>query len=112
MATPNPIRRAGVLVATLLLAGAIPAGAQLGGTTSTDISLKDLKFAPNKVTVKPKSTVNFVWKERVAHNIIFDSKRKSGTLNKGTWSTTFDKPGTYKYKCTLHPGMNGQITVK
>ena len=112
MATPTQVRRSGALLAIILFIGAMPAGAQLGGTKSTDIGLKNLKFAPNKVTVKPKSTVNFVWKERVAHNIVFDSKRKSGTLNKGTWSTMFDKPGTYKYKCTLHPGMNGEITVK
>jgi plastocyanin len=77
------------------------------------ITLKSLRFGPSKVTVKVGQRVDFVWKESVAHNVIFDAKRKSKTVSKkGTiWSTTFDAPGTYKYKCNLHPGMNGQITV-
>lgn len=103
-------------VAAFVLMGtfgvAVPASAQLGGAKATDIGLKSLKFTPNKVTVPKGSKVNFVWKEKVAHNIVFDAKRKSPTLNKGVWSTSFDKPGTFKYKCTLHPGMDGQVTVK
>lgn len=91
---------------------AIPASAQLGGAKATDVGLKSLKFTPNKVTVPKGSKINFVWKEKVAHNVVIDAKHKSPTLNKGVWTTSLTKPGTYKYKCTLHPGMDGQITVK
>lgn len=108
-----------LLLAALVFAGcgAGTAKAQLsGGSTTVTVTLKSLKFTPNKVTIKPNTKVNFVWKESVAHNVVFDNKGpKSPTMNKGTWSPptkTFAKPGTYKYKCTLHPGMNGQITVK
>jgi plastocyanin len=77
------------------------------------ITLKSLRFGPSKITVKVGQRVDFVWKESVAHNVVFDAKRKSKTVSKKgyTWSTTFDAPGTYKYKCNLHPGMNGQIIV-
>lgn len=102
-----------------LLVGGIGAGtavAQLGGAQEQKIILKSLKFTPNKITITKTTKVSFIWKESVAHNIVFDNKGpKSGTLNKGQWSpvaATFATPGTYKYKCTLHPGMNGQITVK
>ena len=102
-----------------LLVGGIGAGtavAQLGGAQEQKIILKSLKFTPNKITITKTTKVSFIWKESVAHNIVFDNKGpKSGTLNKGQWSpdaAALAKPGTYKYKCTLHPGMNGQITVK
>ena len=28
-----------------------------------------------------------------------------------TWEVKFSKAGTYAYKCTIHPGMNGSLTV-
>lgn len=90
-----------------------PAGAQLGGSNKpVTIDVKNLKFRPDKVNAKVKQKITFVWKENVAHNIVFDAKHKSPSINKGSWSTSFDKPGTYKYKCTIHPGMDGQVTVK
>ena len=116
--TPRRLSRSTSRIAALALvvAGAtgvaIPASAQLGGAKSTDIGLKALKFTPGKVTVAKGAKVNFVWKEKVAHNIVVDAKHKSPTLNKGVWTTSFDKAGTYKYKCTIHPGMTGEITVK
>ena len=116
--TPRRLSRSTSRIAALALVVvgatvvAIPASAQLGGAKSTDIGLKALKFTPGKVTVAKGAKVNFVWKEKVAHNIVVDAKHKSPTLNKGVWTTSFDKAGTYKYKCTIHPGMNGEITVK
>lgn len=104
---------AGVSVASL--ASPNPASAQLGGAKSTTIGVKSLSFDPNKVTVKVNEPITFVWRQTVAHNIVFDDKTlpKSKTQNKGTWPLKgIAKAGTYKYHCTLHPGMNGQITVK
>ena len=88
------------------------AGAQLGSAKPVNVNVRTLAFSPKKVDVKLKQKVTFVWKENVAHNIVFDKTHKSPTQNKGTWSTSFDKAGTYKFKCTLHPGMIGQLTVK
>ena len=113
--------RSGLGVVALLIATgcasagvSAPAEAQsLGSTKPVVVSMKALKFAPKKVNVKVKQQVDFRWDESVAHNVIFDKNRKSKTLaKKGTiWSTSFDKEGTYKYKCTLHPGMAGEVKV-
>ncbi len=92
-----------------------PANAQIGGKKSVTIGVKGLTFDPTKVTVKVNEPITFVWRQTVAHNIVFDDKSlpKSKTQNKGTWALKgIAKAGTYKYKCTLHPGMAGQITVK
>lgn len=90
------------------------AGAQAGKPQR--IGMKSLKFTPKKVAVAPGTKINFVWDEKVAHNIVFSNKGpKSPTQNKGAWSPdakALTKAGTYKYKCTLHPGMDGEITVK
>lgn len=98
------------------LAGVDAAHAQIGAKPEQQITLKSLQFKPKKVTVKPGTKITFVWKESVAHNVVFDKNGpKSPTQNKGSWSpdaSKLAKAGTYKYKCTLHPGMNGEITVK
>lgn len=56
--------------------------------------------------------VAFVWKAKIAHNVVVDSKHKSPTQTGGVWTTSFDTAGVYTYKCTLHPWMKGEITVK
>jgi plastocyanin len=115
----RPARVRVLLIGALSFITACGAGSEavaqsLGGSTKpVVVGLKTLKFTPSKVTVKVAQRVDFKWNEGVAHNVVFDSKRKSKTVSKtGTlWSTTFDKTGIFKYKCTLHPGMQGQVTV-
>jgi plastocyanin len=36
----------------------------------------------------------------------------SGTINNGaSFSFTFNNKGTFNYKCSIHPSMNGTIIV-
>lgn len=112
----NGIGAVALLVATGCASVAVPTPAEaqsLGGSKPVLVSMKALRFSPKSVTVKVNQRVDFRWDESVAHNVIFDKNRKSKTLaKKGTiWSTTFDKEGTFKYKCTLHPGMAGDVKV-
>ena len=105
----------GVLLAAVALgcsSGAPAAQAQLGASKPVNVAVRSLAFVPKKFDAKAKQKINFVWRENVAHNIVFDKKHKSPTQNKGTWTTSFDKAGTYKFKCTLHPGMIGEVKVK
>ncbi len=112
------VRRLAIVGALIVAAscstsvGTQPAEASLGGPTTAKVELRALKFRPDKLTVKVGTRVDWVWRENVAHNVIFkDKSMNSKVLNKGTYSYTFKKTGTFKYDCTLHPGMKGEIKV-
>ena len=80
-----------------------------GGTT---VTLKDLKFNPDKITAKTGDTVTWKWGENVLHNVTAKDKSfKSDNKSDGTFTHTFDKAGTYEYECTLHTGMSGEVDV-
>jgi plastocyanin len=97
----------------IALAATPPVQAQSAAAPPVVVGMKSLNFSPRKVAVKINQQVDFKWNESVAHNVIFDKTRKSKTLAKKglIWSTKFDKEGTFKFKCTLHPGMQGEVKV-
>jgi plastocyanin len=106
---------AAAMLGTFATTSGAPAQAQLGGAAgkTVNVSLAKLKFNPKKVEIKKGDSLNFVWKESVAHNIVFENKgMKSKTQNKGAWLVKLDKVGVFKFKCTLHPGMEGVVAVK
>jgi plastocyanin len=52
----------------------------------------------------------------LTHTITFESTNATclsdPLLEPGsTWEVKFTQAGTYDYKCTLHPGMMGTVTV-
>ena len=81
-----------------------------GGPAAATVELKDLKFKPEKVSVKAGETVRWVWKENVLHNVAGDGF-KSDNISDGPFEHTFKKPGTFDYQCTLHAGMTGSVEV-
>jgi plastocyanin len=80
------------------------------GAKGASVELKDLKFNPDKVTIKKGDAVTWVWKENVLHNISGDGF-KSDNRSDGTFEHTFGKSGSFDYQCTLHSGMKGTIEV-
>jgi plastocyanin len=75
------------------------------------VSVRDYQFEPASLTVEAGSTVTWVWEGRAPHNVVgqgFESPEQSS----GNFRHTFDRPGTYPYECTIHPGMDGTIVVE
>src|SRR5919106_1351124 len=72
------------------------------------VAVRDYRFEPASLTVEAGSTVTWVWEGRAPHDVVgqgFESNDQSS----GTFRHTFDRPGTYAYQCTIHPGMEGTI---
>jgi plastocyanin len=79
------------------------------------IKMKGIQFDPKQATVKVGQTVKWVNEDSVQHNVVAESgaTSKSPTFGKGgSYTRDFTRPVEVKYQCTLHPGMEGTITVQ
>jgi len=106
----------------LLIAGATAAlfGASWLRADQTVQVGPGLVFSPATVTVSPGETVT--WNFQAFHTSTSDTATgpevwDSGFLSSGTFSHTFQTPGTYPYYCQVHsfPGgtaMNGAVVVQ
>ena len=92
---------------------AAPAPAAKGG--SGDVTMKDIKFNPSKVTIKKGQTVVWTNEDSVGHDVTsdtFKSGSPGGIENGQTFQHKFPKKGTFKYQCSVHPGMTAEVVVK
>jgi plastocyanin len=93
-------------------AGTETAATESGGTV--DIDMKNIRFAPESQTVAVGQKVVWTNQDTVDHNVVAEDGAdfKSENFGKGgTYSFTPTEAGTIKYTCTLHPGMDGTLTV-
>jgi plastocyanin len=98
-------------LAAIALCGALAVPASAGAPKTATVTLKDISFKRATVKIARGGTVMWVWKDGPSpHNVTF-AHRHSGTKKTGTYKMTFAKAGTYKYHCTLHPGMDGKVVV-
>jgi plastocyanin len=85
------------------------------GTTQgpNDVFIQGMAFSPSTITVTAGTTVTWTNKDAVTHDVtsvpaLFVS---SGLGQGATYSFTFANPGTYSYKCSIHPSMTGTVNV-
>jgi plastocyanin len=102
---------ASLLTVSLCLGGVMPAA----GAETAEVAIEKMAFAPQVLKIKPGTTVTWVNREkRTNHSILFEQENmlESDRLFPGeTYQRTFDKPGTYSYRCGPHPEMLGVIEV-
>ena len=73
-------------------------------------------FAPAVTQVAAGTTVTWQFKDvdedgqPVLHNVVF-SDEASPVQATGSFSRTFNEPGTYEYICSLHAFMDGVVIV-
>ena len=92
------------------------ASASLGTAAASVTANASLQFAPGNISVTTGEIIKWtVSQDSVPHNVTFDSDgtlTSPSTLGPGqSWEVKFTVPGTYTYRCTIHAGMNGQVTV-
>lgn len=73
-------------------------------------------FTPPSVTASVGQTVAWVFQDTNPHTVTADddsfTSPNGGLANGKTYSHTFDKAGTYKYHCFIHPQMLGTVVVR
>ena len=116
-------RRALPLAAAVALALSAPGYAaengeapQVAVVSAGAVTIDNFAFAPAMVTVSPGTEVTWTNKDEEPHTVVSaDGGKtfKSPALDSDDkFSFTFDKPGTYKYFCSIHSHMVGTIVVK
>ncbi|HJR92957.1 MAG TPA: plastocyanin/azurin family copper-binding protein [Acidimicrobiia bacterium] len=83
------------------------------GTPVADpvITIEDMKFVNGTVTIEAGTTVTWEWNDgSMEHNVVFE-EFESPLQAEGTFTHTFEEPGTFDYHCQPHPFMTGTIFV-
>ncbi len=103
-----------IFSAALMLAFVFSGAALAGDKTAKEISIDNFSFEP-VVTVPVGTRVTWVNHDDIPHTVVSEDlvtfrSRPLDTDDKFTF--TFDKAGTYKYFCSIHPKMTAQIVVR
>jgi len=118
-AVPRPMTLLVPLVlAAVVLAGCGGDGGGNGGadaapvTGVAEVAAKDNQFTPPAIEVPAGTTVTWAFEDGfVPHDVTADGFSSGDPQRSGSFTHTFDQPGTYPYRCTLHDGMTGRVVV-
>jgi plastocyanin len=94
----------------LLAVLAVPA---LAATKS--VTVGDTFFKAKSITVSKGTTVKWVWRGKLPHDVKVKSgpaKFHSAVKTKGSYSKRLTRRGTYRIICTIHPNMKQTVTVR
>jgi 3',5'-cyclic-AMP phosphodiesterase len=83
------------------------------GGGAREVVIDNFSFSPPRASVPVGSTITWTNHDDVPHIIVStEQKFKSAVLDTdGQFSHQFDIAGSYKYFCSIHPRMTGEIVV-
>ena len=101
-------------IKALLMIPALLASSLTAHAGETVISIHEFMFSPTAMTVSAGTTVRWENLDGEPHTVrSLDATFKSDALDQNdSFAFKFDKPGTYRYVCSIHPQMVGTIVVK
>jgi plastocyanin len=78
------------------------------------VVVDNFSFTPATAAVAVGTTVTWTNHDDIPHNVVSpEQKFKSPVLDTDEiFSHTFETAGTYKYYCSIHPRMTGQVVVR
>ena len=87
-------------------ARATPAG-------GTQVIVDNFSFTPATAAVPVGTTVTWTNHDDVPHNVVSTEKKFASPVldTDEKFSHTFEAAGTFKYYCSIHPRMTGQVVV-
>jgi plastocyanin len=96
--------------------GNVPAGDDMTATAADgkQVVVDNFTFTPATAAVPVGTTVTWTNHDDIPHNVVSpEQKFKSPVLDTDeVFSHKFDAAGTYKYYCSIHPRMTGQVVVR
>lgn len=105
------------LVALAGLAGWAGCSHASAGPVSVDIVADPTRggaYRPEQLTIRAHTTVRWVERDARLHTVTADDNRFGSDflgLDK-PYTVRFNQPGTYRYHCTIHPAMTGEVIVR
>ena len=103
-----------LLTGCFCVGGIMPAAAEGGAGAAAEVVIEKMEFVPKQLKIKAGTTVTWINQEkRNNHSVLFEQEKiESDRFFPGeTYKRTFDKAGTYPYRCGPHPEMLGVIEV-
>jgi plastocyanin len=99
-----------LVAAALAAASLTPVRAHAQDAT---VKIDNFAFEPKQLTVKPGTTVTWINADDIPHTVVASDRtfRSKAMDTDDKFSFTFTTPGSYGYFCSLHPHMQGTITV-
>ena len=101
----------------LLLAAVVlgTAAAPVAAATTATVTVKDIDFSRHSVRIHRGDSVRWLFRDApTPHNVTSTGAprfRSSSSRQSGSYAVRFTRRGTYRYHCTIHPGMTGRVVV-
>ncbi len=85
----------------------------VAAVTEATVTMAGGSFQPHTLVVATGATVTWQNDDGVTHNLTSDEGWfESGELAAGArFQRQFDEPGTFRYRCSIHPNMEGVVVV-
>ena len=103
-----------IAVIALTACGGNDAAAPAMPPPTPAIRIADFAFSPVTLTVSPGSTVTWTNVDATLHTVTSDGTTfDSGSFGRNsTFQFTASQPGTFQYRCAIHPSMRGTLVVQ
>jgi plastocyanin len=103
-------------IAAISAAALVVLTASTSSASTRSVVLRDIAFKPATVKIHRGDRVRWRWDDGdTPHNVTSRGStrfKSSTTKSTGTYVARFRRRGTYRYVCTIHPGMAGRVVVR
>jgi plastocyanin len=100
-------------VALTAVAPGCGGGESTAPVETTQVTMaKSYVFEPATIEVSAGATVTWTNDDNFTHTVEVEGGDDHEVEPGETYSTTFERAGTYRYVCTLHPDMDGEVIVR
>ncbi len=80
------------------------------------VTINDFSFGPQNITIQAGTTVTWKNQDSVSHTVTAkvaspNAPNSQEIMPGSSFSFVFPTPGTYAYRCIIHPSMQGTVVV-